>query len=309
MDNFDHDERTSSGIGGSHHTILMLFQNSQNSTTEPQMDISRKPETLRGNKKSLGTILPCQRLLKRGKFGRGKIPESFLPSEKVDYSYITKASTKEHRLWVLARYLHPGSANIPSFPATKSLLTADGHSLTKCAFTPILPHPATEADTIYTTMINFQDVLKQKHLNSGPLWSDEGVYSIAREIQLCQPDKSSNIFLGIGGFHLEKVIICCLGAYLETCGIKHIFVEQEIFGPGVVNTVMNGGHYVRGKRGMTLLAETMEQLQIKAFLQQCDIEMFGDVSEKITLLQSLKGNSHLEKVFFLLFYLKALQKL
>ena len=119
----------------------------------------------------------------------------------------------------------------------------------------------------------------------------KGFISIAREIQLCQADKFSNIFLGIGGFHLEKVIICCLGAYLETCGIKHIFVEQEIFGPGVVNTVMNGGHYARGKRGMTLLAETMEHLQIKAFLQQCDIEMFGDVSEKITLLSVINGKS------------------
>ena len=36
MDNFDHDERTSSGIGGNHDTIVMLFQNSQNATAEPQ---------------------------------------------------------------------------------------------------------------------------------------------------------------------------------------------------------------------------------------------------------------------------------
>ena len=186
--------------------------------------------------------------------------------------------------------LENGSANIPSFAAMKSLLTVNGHSITKCAFTSILPHPATEGDTIFTTMINFQDVLKQKQLNSGPLWSDNGVYRIAKEIQLCQPDKFSNIFLGIGGFHLEKVIIGCLGAYLETSGIQNIFVEHEIFGPGVVNTVMNGGNYVRGKRGISLLAESMEQLQITAFLQQYDIEMFGGMSEKITQLQSLMEN-------------------
>ena len=32
-------------------------------------------------------------------------------------------------------------------------------------------------------MINFQDVLKQKGLANGPLWSDEGVYRLAKEIQ------------------------------------------------------------------------------------------------------------------------------
>ena len=50
-------------------------------------------------------------------------------------------------------------------------------------------------------MVNFQDVLKQKQLDSGPLLSDEGVYRIAKEIQLLEPDKFSNIFLGLGGFH------------------------------------------------------------------------------------------------------------
>ena len=29
MDNFDHDENTDSGIGGSHDTVLVLFQNTQ----------------------------------------------------------------------------------------------------------------------------------------------------------------------------------------------------------------------------------------------------------------------------------------
>ena len=176
--------------------------------------------------------------------------------ERIDFSNICKQSSKEHRLWVLTRHIQPGASMIPSFPAINSLLSVNSHCITKCAFLPILPHPATEADTIYTTMINFQDVLKQKKLKNGPLWSDEGVYHIAKEIQLCEPDKFDNIFLGIGGFHLEKVIIGCLGAYLETCGIENVFVEQEIYGPGVVKSVMNGGNYVRGKRGMTLLTES-----------------------------------------------------
>ena len=34
MDNFDHDENTLSGIGGSHDTVLVLFQNQERKTAE-----------------------------------------------------------------------------------------------------------------------------------------------------------------------------------------------------------------------------------------------------------------------------------
>jgi hypothetical protein len=53
-------------------------------------------------------------------------------------------------------------------------------------------------------MINFQDVLKQKGDTYGGVWADERVYHIAKEIQLMKPDQFSNIFLGLGGFHMEK---------------------------------------------------------------------------------------------------------
>ena len=65
--------------------------------------------------------------------------------------------------------------HIPSFAAVTSVIDSSRHSVTKCAFTPILPYLATEYDVIFTTMINFQDVLKQKERENGSLWSDEGV--------------------------------------------------------------------------------------------------------------------------------------
>ena len=88
-----------------------------------------------------------------------------------------------------------------------SLLTLESRATTRVAFTPIIPHPAIEFDTIHTAMVNFQDVLLQKGLPYGPLWSDEGVYRIAKELQLQYHKKFENIFLGIGGFHLEKVVM------------------------------------------------------------------------------------------------------
>ena len=63
MDNFDQPEVTSSGIGGSHDTILMLFQNQNENENSPKA-LSKKPTGSPQNQKSLDKILPCQELKK-----------------------------------------------------------------------------------------------------------------------------------------------------------------------------------------------------------------------------------------------------
>ena len=173
----------------------------------------------------------------------------------------------------------------------KSLLTTNSHGSTRIAFTPIITYPATEFDTIYTVMINYRDVLLQKQLPYGPLWSDEGVYRVAKELQLHHPEKFCNIFLGVGGFHLDKVIIACCGSYLEEYGgIDSVLVESEIFGVSVMKPVMNGSSCVRGKRGICLIAEALEHLQLSIFWQQCDPSILQHVSENAFELQSLMNS-------------------
>lgn len=89
----------------------------------------------------------------------------------------------------------------------KSVLTTKSHPITSTVFTPIIPYPATEFDTIYTVIINFRDVLLQKQLPYGPLWSDEGLYRIVKQLQLQHPYKFWIIFLGVRGFHVKKVML------------------------------------------------------------------------------------------------------
>ena len=85
-------------------------------------------------------------------------------------------------------------------------------------FTPIIPHPATEYSTIYTSLKNYQDILNQRHIHYGPLRCDKEVYPIAKTIQLLKRNEIKNIFLG--GFHKEKTALACLGKYLEKIGSK-----------------------------------------------------------------------------------------
>ena len=57
-------------------------------------------------------------------------------------------------------------------------------------------------------------------------------------------------------------------------------MENEIFGPGAGKTVTNGGHYVRGKCGMTI-TEALHLLQVFNFLEVSDRSQFQSFFEKL----------------------------
>ena len=138
-------------------------------------------------------------------------------------------------------------------------------------------------------MRNLQDVLLQRDLEYGPLWCDEGVYQIAKELQLLNPSLFSNIFLGIGGFDMEKILISCCGSYLKECGVENVFVESDVFGPGVVQSVMSGSNYIRGRKGMMILAETLQQLQFQQYNQKDPISEVD--YDNIKHFQSILSNT------------------
>ena len=136
------------------------------------------PPSYTSSSRSLKHILDCQKLVRHGTFsGMADIPASYHSLRHSHKGQLPATMSEEqYKLWVLSRYLQKANnnGNIPSFTATNSLLTQSMHPVSSIAFTPIVPYPATEFDTIYTVMINFQDVLRQKCLRCGPLWSDEG---------------------------------------------------------------------------------------------------------------------------------------
>ena len=262
MDNFDKED-------GSHDTILMLFQNY---TSAPNVlpSISHLKEK-RLNRK-LPTVLPCQELLpsRRGKI-RGDIPEDFIVADTVSLIH-DKTYYLDYWLWLLHRYtLSTGGELsekqiIPSFSSVYSILSTVVVSITTQAFTPILPYPATNYDAIYTTMINFQDILKQRQQPYGSLWSDEGVYHIAKELQFLNPTKFDNIFLGLGGFHLGKIVLAAIGLFLEKSGARDILVLNEIYGPSITDIkVMTGKDYVLSRGGMRILHEAISRMRFKKF--------------------------------------------
>ena len=152
MDNFDHIEDTKSGKGSSHDTILLVFQNQnenneEHRSTPIEQDIEKK--------RLVETVLKCQKILPFRKFSRADIANDFIPGSYNVPENIRKIRLEKYNAWCISRHVKPTFLNseikkIPSFIGIQSLLSTERVTLTACAFTPILPYPTTQDDTIYT---------------------------------------------------------------------------------------------------------------------------------------------------------------
>ena len=100
-------------------------------------------------------------------------------------------------------------------------------------------------------------------------------------------DKLGNIFLGIGRFHLEKVIIDCCRKNLEESGIDSVFLELEMFGIEVVYSVIGLGNNTRGEQGIVLISEALQNLQFPEFIETINISKFSKMFVHIAELQTL----------------------
>ena len=70
-----------------------------------------------------------------------------------------------------------------------------------------------------------------------------------------RPQEFDNIFLGLGGFHIQKLVLACLGSFLKESGAKNVFVVTEVFAPVAIDSVLNGGN-------------TYLQIEVKVFLYE-----------------------------------------
>ena len=277
MDNFDHIECILSGKGTSHDTVLTLFQNVQkiNALRKESETISHKISVEKVGK--LKTVLECQKIIHMGPVSkRGSIPADYNVSNGDFNTPFISTTSKDYLLWALCRQhsrLTSSSENIryvPTFTAVRSTFSKNLFHPTTTAFVPILPYKATEYDSIYTTMINFQDVIKQESQDYGGLWCDKGVYRLAEEIQFLKSDQFNNLFLGLGGFHFEKIVYGCLGSFLEPSGISSILVKLECFGSSVIDSVMGGKDYVRSKKGLSSINEAILNLMFCGFMSSSE---------------------------------------
>ena len=163
---------------------------------------------------------------------------------------ITNGTDKDNpQIWAVVHAL-VSTANVP---------------LMRVGFIPVVPEPITLRPVVRHCLTNFQSVCKQLTQDVLPLWADEGVFNIIVDIYLHEPDTFKNIFPCMGPFHWCWIILRCAGKLLRGTGIDDAMIECEIFGPVVIESALNGSHYVRALTGVLIVEDVIMRMVWKAF--------------------------------------------
>ena len=289
FDNFDHIENTLSGIDSSHDTVAVVFQEKDGSRRgKPyvsETDVVHGP-------KAFNVELQCQKLQSFVRPAiRPLLPDNFHLMNCPQDKRLLYDEKKKDQIWALSRIhfgksveIKPSIQKVPSWSGVNAIWSSEQIPVSQVSFLPVLPFPVTEYSTVYTELNNLKSLLSTLCQSNLPVACDEGVYRIAREIQLFRPEEFKNIVLCMGTFHMTKVALGCIGKYLKGSGAQTILVESTMFGPNVVESVFSGRNYVRSLTGMQCLKEALERLQLAAFFKSNS----NDYHDEITLIQDLQ---------------------
>ena len=106
------------------------------------------------------------------------------------------------------------------------------------------------------------------------------------------PLEFPDLVLWLGNFHLINILLRVIGKYVRGSRADKIWVQNNIFGTNIVQQVLSGSDYELSMTGMTLLAETMQRLQLSQFFHMHGVDKNRNV---LGLLSQLKV-SVLEKI-------------
>ena len=67
---------------------------------------------------------------------------------------------------------------------------------------------------------------------------------------------------------MEKILLACLGAYLEPSRMFAVLVETECYGTDVIKSVISGYHYSRAHTSHLMIYEALMPMMLEGFLSK-----------------------------------------
>ncbi|KAH3752921.1 hypothetical protein DPMN_187547 [Dreissena polymorpha] len=94
-----------------------------------------------------------------------------------------------------------------------------------------------------------------------------------------------------------RVLLRCQGKLLRGSGLDDALVECGVFGPGVIETVLNGSHYVRALTGMLMVEDLINKLEWQAFWTRKDKATYLVLEQMKELQNMLVANERCQEQF------------
>ena len=164
------------------------------------------------------------------------------------------------------------SQNIPSWTAFNAATIENNSPTTTIGYAPIINSSPIKLPTVFTIRDYVHKASKQLGQTCSVLTLDEAIYCKAKEIQWRCPDKFEHMIIRLGGFHIIKTFLACIGKLYEESGLSDIIVNSGLYGSGVAAKIMTGKSYNRSIRAHTLIKEAMDRMVMTDFKLQYKTE-------------------------------------
>lgn len=195
--------------------------------------------------------------------------------EGIDYDVILNEQicSKVDLLWVYGKWR--GVNGLPGWNGFLEKLTKNNKDFTTSTvmFLPFIHHPASNKDTIYTTLDCAVRNAKSHGQNCFIITFDQPLYYKAREIVAAADIQSdiANVVVRLGGFHMLMSFLGAIGYIMEGSGLKEAL--SVIYAPNSVDKMLDGHAFARSVRGhglvrVALMKLIYDKLKIDQNLQQ-----------------------------------------
>ncbi|KAL4105063.1 hypothetical protein QTP88_020338 [Uroleucon formosanum] len=242
--------------------------------------------------------VPLQMYDNFGDSGLSKIDVENILSDNVSIkSFINKIDF----LWMYGKW--KTVSDVPGWNGFIEYLTKENNkfSTSRILFLPFIHHPASNLNTIYTTLNSIHDNMKFHGHEACVVTFDQPLFIKAREIVAASEPGSelSKIIIRLGGFHLIMSFLGSIGYLMAGSGLKEVL--SVVYAPKSVDKMLDGHAYARAVRGHILLhlalskfvAQDMEiddhtDDYIQRYIEQIIVQnvSYEDVEDSTVILES-----------------------
>jgi len=157
----------------------------------------------------------------------------------------------------------------------------EGHTVrpaTTCVYTPLIDMKPSDPDTMLTSMVEADKLMKSVGQNFVVFTCDQQLYKVAVNITWAYPERFGNFILRLGGMHFIMNFIGCVGTLMADTGLSDVL--ESAFG-GVAN-MLTGKRYPQNFRALRMVVEEL----LRTMVDEID-----NPNDLVVLLESRANDS------------------
>ena len=278
FDNYDRYIETLSGKGTLHDTVGIAYQlmpSVDGETSTSQVDVASP--TCKSRKKRRRAYEVNEESIQPYHKKPKMLTSTFVPMNDVRRKYVPdslKLAREKDFLWTFNLSQSSRDNIVPMWVGWNAKISKlEGKVNNKqqqVCYLPQINESPTSVSVVAETMKRSQAIAEECNKSSISVTYDLAIAKIAMQLQSTESPKYDNLFINLGGFHIEMAFFAAMGKYVSDSGGPHIINETHVLEKGSMVSFISGKGYNRCKRIHQLFAASMEILHFEAYIAELE---------------------------------------